>query len=100
MREFETRRDRAADKRPVAETMRRLPGVRRHDGLRAFAGGEIAPERHALAASLFLRDFERQWRAVFRVIPKIVIASEAKQSSNGAVAWPPCWIASALRASQ
>ena len=35
--EFETRRDGAAAQRPVAEAFRRLPGVSRHDGLRALA---------------------------------------------------------------
>ncbi len=47
-RELETRRDGAADKRPVAERLRRLPGLSRHDRLRPLAGGKIAAECHAL----------------------------------------------------
>src|ERR1700722_14500974 len=35
--ELETRRPRAAAQRPVAKSLRRLPGVSRHDRLRALA---------------------------------------------------------------
>src|ERR1700722_17434106 len=39
--ELETRRHRAAAQRPVAEGLRRLPGVSRHDGLWALACPKI-----------------------------------------------------------
>ena len=46
--ERKSRRDRAAEQRPVAEALRRLPGARRHDGLRLLAGGEVAAEPDSL----------------------------------------------------
>src|ERR1700733_2766546 len=52
--ELKTRRHDTADQCPVAEALRRLPGMSRHDGLRAFPGGEIAAERDALDAPLAL----------------------------------------------
>ena len=45
---LESRRHRAADQRPVAGALRRLPGVRRTDRLRTLAGGEIGSEPQAL----------------------------------------------------
>src|SRR6202790_1481084 len=62
-RKIETRRDGAAAKRPITERLHRLPGMSRHDRLRALAGGEIAAERQALDASRRRRDFKRQRRA-------------------------------------
>ena len=44
LRKIESRRDGAADQRPVAGAFRRLPCMRRYDRLRHFAGGEIRPE--------------------------------------------------------
>ena len=64
--EFETRRDGASDERPVAARLRRLPSVRRHNGLRALAGGEIVAKSHTLAASVRC-DFELQRRAGIKV---------------------------------
>src|SRR6202035_4961179 len=61
--ELKTRRDGAAAERPVAEALRRLPGVSRHDRLRSLPGGKIAAERHTRDGSLALRDFEFKWRA-------------------------------------
>src|SRR5260370_12546052 len=61
--ELKTRRDGAADQRPVAETLRRLPGVSRHNRLRALPGSKIAAERHTRDAAFALRDFERKRRA-------------------------------------
>ena len=46
-RELKSRRDRAADQRPVAERFRRLPVTGRHDALRPLAGREIGAELHA-----------------------------------------------------
>src|SRR5262245_43297491 len=51
-RELESGRDRAADQRPIAEGFRRLPGMRRHHRLRAFAGGEVASENDALGGAV------------------------------------------------
>ena len=41
---IESRRDGAPHQRPVAGAFGGLPGMRRHDGLRHFAGGEIGTE--------------------------------------------------------
>ena len=46
-RELKSRRHRAADQRPVAQTLRRLPLARRHHRLRTLAGREIGPELDA-----------------------------------------------------
>ena len=48
-------RDGATDERPVAERLRRLPGVRRHDRLRALAAGKIAAQHHTFAAAVLRR---------------------------------------------
>src|SRR6185437_3399648 len=58
-RKIEPGRDGAADQCPVAGALGRLPGVRRHDSLRHFAGGEIGAERNA-ASSGIVGDLERQ----------------------------------------
>src|SRR5262245_14344844 len=69
--EFETRGDRAADQRPVAEAFGRLPGTGRNNGLWPFAGGEIGSERYALnRRSLANRDRERKRRACV-VVPDL-----------------------------
>ena len=52
---LETRRHRAADQRPVAETFRRLPGMRRHDRLWPLAGREIGAQREPLDRSPLMR---------------------------------------------
>jgi hypothetical protein len=57
-RELKTGRHGATAERPIAECLCRLPSVSRHDGLRAFAGAEIAAEPHSLAASIFTHDFK------------------------------------------
>src|SRR4051794_26916820 len=44
LRKIESGRHGAADQRPVAGALGGLPGVRRNDGLRLFAGSEIRAE--------------------------------------------------------
>src|SRR3954464_6450370 len=62
--ELEARRHRAADQRPVAETLRRLPDVSRHDRLRALATGKVGPQRHAVdGIVLIVRDLEPERRS-------------------------------------
>ena len=69
--EFETRRDRAAHQRPVAEAFGCLPDMRRHHRLRAFAGREIGAERDALDRTVAARgDLEPQ-RAAGVVVPDL-----------------------------
>jgi hypothetical protein len=62
--ELEARRHRAADQRPVAETLRRLPNVSRHDRLRAFATGKVGTQRHAVDGTVHVgRDLEPERRS-------------------------------------
>ena len=62
--EVEARRDYAADQRPFSETLCRLPGVSRHDRLRAFARGKVGPERYALDGAVHVgRDLEPERRS-------------------------------------
>ena len=51
-RKIETGRDRASDQRPVAGALGRLPGLRRHDRLRRFAGREIGTKPDAALAGV------------------------------------------------
>ena len=60
-RKIESRRDRAADQRPVAGAFGRLPRLRRHDGLRHFARGEIGAEPDA-APAVAVGDFAESAR--------------------------------------
>ena len=55
-------RYRAADQGPVAVALGGLPGVRRHDRLRHFAGREIGAELDAALAAV-IGDLQRQRRA-------------------------------------
>jgi len=59
----EARRDGAAEERPVAERLRRLPGTSRHRRLGSFAAGEVAAERQSLDASRRVGDFKQKRRA-------------------------------------
>src|ERR1700690_3969578 len=61
--EIKAWRDGTAAKRPVAEALRRLPGMSRHDRLRLVASRDIRGERQALDASRSGGDFERKRRA-------------------------------------
>jgi hypothetical protein len=61
---IEAGRNDAADQRPVAEAYGGLPGVGRHDPLRALPRSEIGAERHALdRAFVILRDLKHERRA-------------------------------------
>src|SRR5262249_46852724 len=53
--EIESGRHRAAHQRPLAQALRRLPDMRRHDHLWALAGGEIGSQRHARDRPLRVR---------------------------------------------
>ena len=61
-RKLKSRRHRAADQGPVAIALGGLPGVRRNDGLRCFAGRDIRAERHA-ASCTTISNLQRQRRA-------------------------------------
>ena len=63
VRELEAGRNRTADQRPRAEAVRLLPGARRHDGLRALAGGEVDAQRSVAARACIVGDGEEQRRA-------------------------------------
>src|SRR5712675_37383 len=57
--ELESGRDGAADQRPLTETLRRLPSVRRHHRLRPLAGSEIGSQRQAFDRAVgFERDLK------------------------------------------
>src|SRR5262245_16215305 len=58
-RKLESGRDGAADQRPVAGALGRLPCMRRHDCLRGFARGKIGAKRDAVLA-VRIRDSQRQ----------------------------------------
>src|SRR5579864_635392 len=61
--EVKARRHSAAAERPIAERLRRLPGLSRHHGLRPFAVRKIAAKHHIFDASLAVRDFQLERRA-------------------------------------
>src|SRR5262249_18391940 len=62
--ELESGRNGAADQRPLTESLRGLPRVRRHYGLRPLAGGEIGSQREAFDRAVGVeRDLERERRA-------------------------------------
>ena len=63
------RRDGAADQRPVAGAFGGLPGLRRHDRLRYFAGGEIGTEPDA-ASAIAIGDLQHQ-RAAGVIVPDL-----------------------------
>ena len=63
LRKLESRRDRAADQRPVAAAFRRLPGARRYERLRLFAARDITAERDRLLRAAVLRNPQGQRRA-------------------------------------
>ena len=64
-----SRRDRASHQRPVAGALGCLPGMRRHDGLRYFAGGEIGTELNA-ATVVAIGDLKKQ-RAAGVIMPDL-----------------------------
>ena len=68
-RKIESRRDGASDQRPVAGAFGRLPGMRRHDRLRHFAGGEIGSEPEAALAAV-IGDLQGQ-RAAGVIVPDL-----------------------------
>ena len=62
LRKLESGRNGAADQCPVAAALGCLPGVRRHDRLRHFAGREVGAELYAALAAV-ISDLQRQRRA-------------------------------------
>ena len=68
-RKVESGRDGAADQRPVAGAFGRLPGMRRHDRLRRFAGSEVGAEPDA-ALPAVIGDLQRQ-RAAGVIMPDL-----------------------------
>src|SRR5579864_7481209 len=69
--EVKARRHSAAAERPIAERLRRLPGLSRHHGLRPFAVRKIAAKHHIFDASLAVRDFQLERRAGVLDLPHI-----------------------------
>src|SRR4029078_3881826 len=68
-RKIKSGRHGAADQRPVAGAFGGLPGMRRHDRLRLFAGGEVRPEPEA-PLSIVIRDLQRQ-RGACVIVPDL-----------------------------
>src|SRR5207302_1457562 len=66
-RKFESRRDGAADQGPIAVALGSLPGMRRDDHLRLFAGCEIRAELHD--ASAFVVGNSQRQRATSVIMP-------------------------------